>query len=115
MYSHPGKWLGGTPVCCGLPIRLLHLGRLVTIIFLTGCVWFAIILHLFLSIRGNSSFVVPLHLEADFSVHFTYHKELPTQWMTFPLKPNIWMSAKNTTGMRKILTRCFSLNDARTD
>ena len=92
MYSHPGKWLGGTPVCRGLPIRLPNLGRLVTIISLTGCVWFAIILYLFLSIRvslescrsvsGNSSFVVPLHLEADFSVHFTYHKELPIQWMT---------------------------------
>ena len=80
--------MGGTPVCRGLPKRLLHMGRLVTIISLTGCVWFAIILHLLLSIRfclescrsicGNSSFVVPLHLESDFSVHFTYHKELPS-------------------------------------
>ena len=26
------KWMDGTPVCRGLPIRLLHMGRLVTII-----------------------------------------------------------------------------------
>ena len=105
---------------------LFHMRRLITIILLAGCVWFAVILHLFLSIRvslescrsvwENSSFVV-LYLAPW--IRFLRPFYLPqgiTYWMTFPLKPHIWMSAeKNTTRMRKILTRCFSLNDARTD
>ena len=87
------KKMAGWNNCLSWPIHktLFHMRRLVTIVSLAGCVWFAIILYLFLSIRvslescrsvcGNSSFVVPLvtwHLESDFSVHFTSHKELPT-------------------------------------
>ena len=86
------KWLGGTPVCRGLPIRLCFTyGDLKQSFRLLAVFGLQLSYIYFLSIRvslescrsvcGNSSFVVPLvtwHLELDFSVQFTYHKELPT-------------------------------------
>ena len=78
----------------------------------------AIILHLFWSIRVSlkscrsvcGTLVLLFHctLNQIFpSILLTTRNYLLSGWH-FPLKPNIWMSAE-----KKILTRCFSLNEAR--